>query len=465
MRCFNIALPLMCLLLAGCMVGPDYHSPISSTSSTVAYQDISAQWWTLFHSPQMNDLVQAGLKNSPTLDAATATLKQAQENLNAQIGSSLLPAINAQASGERQRGISGSSGQPTSTTSTASANIFNLYNASVNISYTLDVFGGARRQIEGLQAQVDYQNFELEAARLTLTSNIVTTAITVASLQEQIRVTQEIIQSQTEQLNIVQKQLRLGGASGSDVLTQESELATTRASLPPLKQHLAQSQDALAVLVGNFPSDFKLPQFNLNNVQLPKHIPISLPSQLVRQRPDIRAQEALLHAACAQVGVATANLYPQITLSGAYGGSALSTANLFSPANIAWNYGGTFLQPLFHGGALRAQRRAAVDAFDATAAQYRQVVLQGFQNVADSLQALQNDKDALQSEQLAESAAYRSLNITQKQYKLGGVSYLNLLTAQRQYKTAKINLIQAKATQLSDAAALFQALGGGWWHK
>jgi len=457
MRCFNIALPLLSLLLSSCMVGPDYHSPLSSTG---ACQDIPAQWWTLFHSPQINDLVQAGLKNSPTLDVATATLKQAQENLNAQIGSSLLPAVNGQASGERQRVTGASLGEEGISPTT-----YTLYNASVNITYTLDVFGGARRQIEGLQAQVDYQHFELEAARLTLTSNIVTTAIKIASLQEQIQATQEIIQSQAEQLTIVQKQLRLGGASDSDVLTQESQLATTRASLPPLRQQLAQSQDALAVLVGNFPSDFKLPEFNLNNLQLPKNIPINLPSQLARQRPDIRAQEALLHAASAQVGVATANLYPQITLSGAYGGAGLSTANLFSPANIIWNYGGTFLQPIFHGGALHAQRRGAVDAFDAAAAQYRQVVLQGFQNVEDILHALQNDKDALQSEQLAESAAHHSLNIIQKQYKLGGVSYLNLLTAQRQYQTARISLIQARATQLSDTAALFQALGGGWWHS
>ncbi|HEV2614372.1 MAG TPA: efflux transporter outer membrane subunit [Gammaproteobacteria bacterium] len=456
MRRINILLPLFSLLLSSCMVGPDYHSPDASVAKS---QDIPAQWWVVFHSPEINNLVTAGLANSPTLVAANATLKEAQENLNAQIGSSLLPAINGQASGTRQRVTTSTTGQTTSPT------IFNLYNATVNVSYTLDVFGGSRRQIEALRAQVNYQRFEFEAARLTLTSNIVTTAITIASLEEQIQATQQLIQSQKNQLNIVQKQVQLGSASGADVLTQDSELASTQATLPPLRQRLAQSQDALAVLVGQAPSDFKLLKLNLNELTLPAKLPTSLPSQLARQRPDIRAQEALLHAASAQVGVATANLYPQITLSGAYGGSGLSTANLFSPANIIWNYGGTFLQPIFHGGALLAQRRAAIDAFDQTCAQYRQVVLQGFQNVADTLQALQNDADAIKSQQLAARSAYDSLTMTQKQYKLGGVSYLNLLTAQRQYQTAKINLIQAKAAQFTDTAALFQALGGGWWQK
>jgi NodT family efflux transporter outer membrane factor (OMF) lipoprotein len=468
MRLIYTTIPLLSIALTACMVGPDYHSPAAPaakgyTSNSLPQdfamgQDIPAQWWTVFHSPALNDLIQIGLKNSPTLDAAQATLKQAQENLNAQIGTSLLPAVDAQLAGQRQRVPGATTGR------NGSANLYNLYNASINVSYTLDLFGGSRRGIEALGAQVDYQHFQLEAAYLTLTSNIVTTTITIASLQDQIKATQEIIRSQQEQLNIVKKQLRLGGASGSDVLTQQSQLALTQSSLPPLEQQLVQARDALAVLVGRFPSDFQLPEFDLNKLELPLRLPVSLPSRLACQRPDIRASDALLHAASAQVGVATANLYPQITLSGAYGVAALTTASLFTPANLAWNYGGALTQPLFHGGALRAQRRGAIDAYDQALAQYKQTVLLAFQNTADVLQALQNDKDFLKSQELAERSARDSLAITQKQYKLGGVSYLTLLTSQRQYQTAKINLIQAKAARFTDTAALFQALGGGWWH-
>lgn len=474
---------LLSIALSGCMVGPNFHSPAApetkaytaspqpkKTLSTPSVgsagksqyfadgQDIPAAWWTLFHSPALNDLIQTGLANSPTLAAAEATLRQTKETVNAQVGLALYPSVNASLSGERQRFSDATFGVNHSS-------LFNLYNASVSVTYTLDFFGGARRGIEALQAQVDYQRFQVEAAYLTLTSNIVTTAITVASLEEQLKATHELIQAQADQLVIAKKQFHLGGISGGDVYAQESQLAQTQASLPPLEQSLAQSRHALAVLIGAFPSDAHIPDFKLNSLQLPTTLPVSLPSALAHQRPDIRASEALLHAANAQIGVATANLFPQITLNGGYGWEAASPNNLFKNHAAVWSYGSTLLQPIFQGGALRAQKRAAIDAHDAAAAQYRQTVLQAFQNVADTLRALQHDAELLHSQTNAEISARKSLDLTQKQYRLGGVSYLSLLTANKQYQQAKIGKIQAQAARYTDTAALYQALGGGWWNR
>jgi len=422
-------------------------------------EDIPSEWWTLFHSDALNALICQGLANSPNLVAAQATLSAAEENLRAQIGSTMLPSISEQLDAERER----FNGATLSRANRAAT--FNVYTANTNISYTLDVFGGERRQIEALEAQVDYEHFELEAAYLTLTSNIVTSAINVASLQAQIDATQKLIQAQEQTLEIVNQQFQLGGASEADVLTQTSQLAQTRATLPPLEQSLAQAKDALAVLVGAFPSNIQIPNINLDQLTLPGELPVSLPCALVRQRPDIRAQEALAHAAMAQIGVATANLYPQITITGSEGWTANSLANFFSLPNNIWNYTGQLVQPLFEGGSLRAKRRAAIDTFHQVAAQYKQTVLQAFQNVADTLQALQNDAIALQAQQEAESSAHSSLILLQKQYQLGGVSYLSLLTAERTYEQARISYIQAQAARYSDTAALFQALGGGWWNR
>jgi len=477
---------LVSIVLAGCMVGPDFHSPASPKTNTytgsplpaktvgtktasdgeksqhfylVSGQEIPAAWWSLYHSDALNALICIGLANSPNLAAAQASLRQAEETFNAQIGTSLYPSVGVQLTGERQRlSSAGFGGDFASTT-------FNTYNASVNVSYTLDFFGAARRQIESLGAQIDYQNFLLEASYLTLTSNIVTTAVTIASLKAQIQATQQIIQSETDQLAIVKKQFNLGGASGSDVYSQETQLGQTRASLPPLEQSLAQNLHALSVLVGALPNENKYPELTLSQLHLPKNLPVSLPSSLVRQRPDIRASEALLHAASAQVGVATANLYPQITLTGAYGYENQTIANIFTAHNIAWNYGASLLQPIFNGGALRAKKRAAVAGLEQAAAQYRQTVLQAFQNVADTLRALQNDAKALKAEKEAEIAAKKTLTMTQEQFKLGGVSFLSLLIAQRQYQQTRIDLIKAQAARYADTAALFQALGGGWWNR
>lgn len=489
MRIFIVA--LNCLALAGCMVGPNFRTPtappvkrytewplppktmgapgakgLGKAQYFAAGHDIPTEWWTLFHSKPLNALICAGLANNPSLDAAKAALRQAQETYRAQVGLLLLPAINGEFGTSRQRATSLSIGAagPNASSSPAAA-IFDLYHASVSVSYVLDIFGGSRRQLEAYSAQVDYQQFQLEAAYLTLTSNIVTTVINYISLEDQIKATQAIIHSQESQLSIVKKQFELGGASQADVLAQETQLAQTRALLPPLQQNHAKAHNALAVLVGQYPCRIHLPKLTLRSLNLPVKLPLSLPSCLAHQRPDIRAQEALLHAASAEIGVATANLFPQVTLSGSYGWTGTTLGHLFKPGNLVWNYGANLLQPIFRGGALFAQRRAAMAAFDQSAALYRLTVLQAFQNVADSLEAIKNDANALLAQQKAEISAQKTLNLTEQQYRLGSLSYLALLDAQRQYQQSTINRIQAQAARLSDTAALFQALGGGWWNR
>ncbi|MGB6976636.1 MAG: efflux transporter outer membrane subunit [Gammaproteobacteria bacterium] len=481
---FLVAITLLGAGLTGCMVGPDFHSPSPPNTKTytrpplptktvniskagkagaaqyfVNGQDIPAAWWFMFHSQALNDLICQGLDNSPNLAAAEAALREAQENVTAQIGASLFPNITFQPSAERQR-FSGAAFGVNSPPTT-----FNLYNVPFNVSYTLDVFGGARRQIESLRAQVDYARFEWEAAYLTLTANTVTTAVTVASLQRQIQATQQLIQLQENQLKIVKQQFELGGASMADVLTQESQLAQTRTLLPPLEKSLAQSRHALAVLVGALPSEIQLPTIDLDKLYLPTHLPVTLPSSLVQQRPDIRESEALLHAASAQIGVATANLLPQITITGSYGWESETLNNLFTYNANLWSYTGQLTQPIFNGGSLRAKRRAAIAAYDQAAAQYRQTVLQAFQNVADSLRAIEMDAKAFKAQKQAEVAAFNTLRLTQQQFRLGGVSYLSLLTAAEQYQQALIARIRTQAARYTDTAALFQALGGGWWNR
>ena len=294
-------------------------------------EDIPAQWWALFHSPIINDLVSRGIAASPNLAAAEAALQQAQENYNAQFGTTYFPAVTAQFTPERQRFSESSIGATRVPPIT-----FNLFYVSANLSYNLDIFGGERRQLEALAAQVNYQQYELTAAYLLLTANIVTTAITEASLNDQIDATQNLINAQQQQLQIVQKQFNLGGASLADVMTQQTQLAQTEATLPPLEKSLSQTRDALAALIGTYPGELNIPQLNLNNLQLPSNLPISLPSSLVEQRPDIKASEALLHEACAQIGVATANLFPQLTLSASYGFQETALNTLFRYSSNVW---------------------------------------------------------------------------------------------------------------------------------
>ena len=470
-------------MLAGCAVGPDFRQPAApdtqsytraalpqETAATpgtggaaqrfVSEQDIPAQWWTLFQSQALDQLIRQALQDSPTLAAAQGTLRESQENLRAQYGAALAPGVDASLSATRQR-ISGAAFGPG-----GKANLFNLYNASVRVSYALDLFGGARRELESLRSQVDYQQFQLEGAYLALTANIVTTAVKEASLRAQMKATEGIVALQERQLEVVKNQFELGAVARSDVLAQQTQVAQTRATLPPLEKALALTRHQLAVLAGKLPSEAELPEFNLADLQLPQELPLSLPSSLVRQRPDIRASEALLHQASAQVGVATANMYPQLTLSASYGVESNKSRDLFNGnAPSIWNLGANLLQPLFHGGELKHRRRAAVAAYDQAAALYRETVLQAFQDVADTLRALDTDARTLKAQAEAETAARDALELTREQFQLGAVSYLSLLNAERQYHLAQVILIQAQGTRYADTAALFQALGGGWWNR
>jgi len=468
------------VLLCNCAVGPDFRSPelappghytavplpIQTASVPKAggaaqhfafAEELPGEWWALFRSPELDLMIKKGIADSPTLIAAQAALRKAQEDLRATTGSTMYPAVNAGLQATRQ--------QTSGNVNTGPSNTFNLYNASVSVSYTLDLFGGGRRQIEAYQAQVDYQRYIYEATYLTLTANIVTTAISEASLRAQISSTRDIIAAQQKQLDVLKKQLELGAVSLAAVLSQETELAMTGATLPPLEKQLNATRNALAVLIGQFPGEGKLPEFNLASLHLPESLPVSLPSLLARQRPDIRASEALLHQACAAVGVATANLYPQITLSAGYGFQAITTDLLFNGQSVAWNLGAGLLQPLFRGGELAAKRKSAIAAYDQATAQYRQTVLKAFQDVADVLRALETDARTLKAQTEAQTAAKANLDLIEKQYELGAVSYLALVIARRDYQKTQINVITAQAQRYADTAALFQALGGGWWNR
>ncbi|MGP8155174.1 MAG: efflux transporter outer membrane subunit [Smithella sp.] len=473
---------IVLVALAGCAVGPDFHSQNMATPSLytatplpsqtvntpsdsgaaqrfVFAKDLPAQWWTLFHSEALDQLIRQALSESPTLELAKAKLRESLENRKAQVGA-LFPSVDADVSVARQKMSGASFGEPN-----MDIDPFTLINASVNVSYTFDIFGGTRRQMEALQAQIEYQQFQLEGAHLTLTANIVTAAIQEASLRAQINLTIDIIEAEQKQLDVLKKQFELGAVSKMAVLSQETELAMTKAGLPLLEKQLDMTRHALSVLIGKFPGEGKMPEFSLDSLHLPESLPVSLPSLLAHQRPDIRASEALLHQACAAVGVATANLYPQITLSGGYGFQATSTDVLFSGQSIVWNLGAGLLQPIFHGGELTAKRRSAIAAYDQAVAQYRQTILKAFQDVADVLRALETDARTLHAQSQAEAAAKTALALTEKQYELGAVSYLSLLIAERDYQNTHINVITARAQRYADTAALFQALGGGWWNR
>jgi NodT family efflux transporter outer membrane factor (OMF) lipoprotein len=471
---------LLTLTVAGlcsCAVGPNFKKPDApkvtdylaqplqpqtgaDAQQYVAGKDIPGQWWTLFHSPALDELVQQSLKSNPTLQAAQATLRQANENVAAQKGA-FFPQVQAGYDFSRNRDPTGTL-QPTLN---SGAPIYNLHTAQVSVSYMFDFFGLNRRQVESLQAQADAQRYQLEAAYLTLTSNVVTAAIQEASLRAQIAATTEILNSERESARILRHQFDLGSIAQTDVMAQDAAVANLEATLPPLEKQLAVQRHLLAALAGRFPSDEPSQKFELDALTLPVEIPLSVPSALVRQRPDVLSAEAQLHTASAELGVATANLFPQISLTGALGGTSTVFSQLFASGNSYWSVGGSLTQTLFEGGTLIHERRAAAAALDAAGAQYRAVVLAAFQNVADALTALQLDADAVNANLKAEQAAAESLKATRHNVELGLASYLALLSAQQQYSQAVLNLAQARANRYSDTAALLQALGGGWWNR
>jgi len=469
--------------LAGCAVGPNFHSPAppattqytrgqqpqvttdspvpgGGAQTLVADRDIPADWYSLFQSEPLDDLVRRALHDSPTVEAAKAALRSAEATYIAERGALLLPRADGQFGVTRQRSSSAAFGIPSLPSST-----FTLYNAAVNVSYRLDIFGASRRQVEEFRAQADFQRWELEAANLTLTGNVVTTAFDVASLRDQLTAVNDVVAAETEQYRVVQRQFDVGGASKSDVLSQQAQLAQARTVVPGLEKALAQAQHRLAVLAGRTPDDASVPDFVLDGFTLPEQLPVSVPAKLVRQRPDVQAAEAQLHQATAAVGLATANLLPQLNLTGSIGSESVTAGGLFGAGTGTWSAGASLLQPLFHGGELRYKRRAAVADLERADAQYRQTVLAALQEVADTLRALEADARSLRAQVEAEQAAADALEIAKKQFQVGGISYVSVLNAQRLFLQARQSRVQAQAARYSDSAALFQALGGGWWNR
>ncbi len=470
------------LLTAGCVVGPKFKkpappdvggytpTPISTTNSTanvaggeaqhlVKGQDIPGEWWILFHSKPLNALIERSLKANPDLKAAQAALIVARENMLAQRGF-YYPNVTGGFSATRAK----SANDLSPVTNTSALN-YSLYTPQVSVSYVPDVFGLNRRTVESLQAQEQEARFALAATHITLSANVAAGAIEEASLRGQINATDEIITINTNMLKILRDQYKKGYASALDVAAQESQLAQVVATMPPLLKQLAQQRDLLAVLSGGFPNQDLTEEFELSNLQLPQELPLSLPSQLVEQRPDVRQAEENLHSASAQVGIAVANRLPTIALTADAGSMAVVFTHMFSGGNGFWDLGAGITQPIFDGRTLLHRERAAQAAYTQAAEQYRSTVLTAFQNVADTLHALQQDADALQAAAAAKNAASVTLDLSRKQYQSGYVSYLALLSAEQAYQQALINLVQAQANRYADTAALFQALGGGWWNR
>lgn len=470
------------LLLAGCAVGPDFTPPAppqfsrytegpqpSRTSSAdtrngtaqvfVRGRDIPGEWWRVFHSPALSRVVKQALEANPGLQAAVAALRVADENRQAQLGK-FFPQVQANFNATRQQTPASLAPVPAS-----GATVFNLYTAQVLVSYTLDVWGQNRRAVENLQALEDVQRFQVEAAYLTLTSNVVVAAIQEASLRGQIEATNRLIEINSKMLETLRNQFDKGYASRSDVAVQEAALAQARATLPPLRKQLAQQRDLIAALTGQPPSAGPRETFTLASLHLPTDLPLSLPSQLVEQRPDVRGAEEQLHAAGALVGVSIANMLPNLTLSGTGGYQSTQLASLLSPENLFFTLAGNATQTVFDGFTLLHQKRAAEAAFNEAAWQYRATVITAFQNVADSLRALQNDADALKAARDFERAAGISLNLSQQQLQSGNANILLLLNAQQTSAQAALGVVQAQANRLADTVALYQALGGGWWNR
>jgi len=465
------------LSLCAC-VGPNFHrpaapsvdrytaEPMSDTTSAapgaggaaqrfLAGQDVPRNWWTLFGSEELDALVSQALRGNPDVASAQAALRQANENTAAQRGS-YAPTVQASFQGSRNRDATGVV-QPTLQSGSP---LYSLYTPQVTVSYVPDIFGANRRAVESLAAQAEAARYQLDATYLTLTANVVSTAVQEAGLRAQIAGTQQVIALERESLAVMRRQLDLGAIAEADVYSQEAALAQLEGMLPPLDKQLHQTRDQLAVLTGQLPADFHAAPLDLDRLVLPADLPLGVPSQLVERRPDVRAAEAQLHSATAQVGVAIANLLPQVTITGDLGSTATFFSDLFRPGTGFWSIGATATQTLFAGGTLIHRKRAAEAALDQAGAQYRSAVLTAFQNVADALHALDADAAAQAAAGTAASAAERSLSVSRRQLELGSVNYLALVVAEQSYQQAVVSLAQARANRYSDTAALFQALGG-----
>jgi NodT family efflux transporter outer membrane factor (OMF) lipoprotein len=475
---------LLASLLGGCVVGPNFHTPAppkaggytayplpAATAATpgvtggeaqrfVSGADIPADWWTLFHSPALDALVRQALANNPNLKAAQAALIAAHENTRATHGA-YAPKVSAGVGITRERDPSGALAPVPSN----NAFLYTLVTPQLSVSYMPDVFGLNRRSVEAAAAQEQASRYEMIATDIALSANVVAAAVEEASLEDQIDATRALIDIDRKMLGILQYQKKKGYAGGLDLAAQQAQLAQLEASLPPLAKQLDQQHNLMAVLTGRFPSEAPADRFTLASLSLPQDLPVSLPSTLVAQRPDVLQAEANMHAASAQVGVATANRLPNITLSANAGSTALAIGQVFGPGTGFWNLGAALLAPIFDGGTLLHQQRGARALYTQAAEQYRATVLTAFQNVADSLTALDQDARALKANAAAADAARTTLDLARLQYKDGYAAYLSVLNAEQGYQQARLALVQAQAARFADTAALFQALGGGWWQR
>jgi len=473
---------LALLITIGCAVGPNFKRPAApnvpgytpglpastSTSPNVTGgeaqtfaqgRDIPGDWWTLFHSKPLNDLIERSLKNNPDLKSSQAALLVARENTLAQRGA-YYPSVSGSFSATRAKTSNELSPVPN-----ASVFQYSLFTPEVSVSFVPDVFGLNRRTVESLKAQQEQARFVLAATNITLSSNVAAAAIQEASLRAQIDATNQLIEINTNMLHVLQKQFIAGYVGRLDVAAQEAQLAQVAATLPPLLKQLAQQRDLLSVLSGGYPNEDLVEKFELSSLQLPQELPLSLPSKLVEQRPDVLQAEENLHSASALIGVARANRLPSFNLTGDIGSMALAFGNIFSAGNGFRDVTGSVTQPIFQGGTLMHRERAARAAYVQADEQYRSTVLTAFQNVADTLHALEQDADGLKAAVAARDAAKVTLDLTTRQMQAGYVSYLALLSAEQAYQQAVINLVQAQSNRYADTAALFQALGGGWWNR
>ncbi len=497
----NSMLCCLLLVLSGCTAGPDFKRPAAPTATGytpsaaaqetvsaptvhgevqkfVPAQDIPFEWWTLFQSPQLDALIKRAMQANPNIEAAQAALRQAQEYTNAQQGY-FYPTVGASYSPSRNK-LAGNMGgnspgqQGNGTVIQTYSNpagpkyngpaYYNFHVAQLTVGYVPDVFGMNRRLVESAQAQLEMQKMQLEATYITLASNVVAAAIQEASLRAQIAAQLQIVSLNQQASEIVRNQFKLGYVSEMEVTQQQMTAAQAQQALVPLQQQLEQTRNLLRALAGNTPDQDVEETFTLESLHLPQALPLSLPSKLVEQRPDVRSAEAQLHYASAQYGVAVANTLPQFAITGAIGGMASTPSWMFKNGGGFFNLTGDIAQTIFDGGTLRAKSRAAQQGLAQAAAQYRSVVMAALQNVADALYVIQSDAQALKAAAEAAQAASKLSELTRKQYEAGYVDFQTALLAQQNEQLASINLIQAQTNRLGDTAALFQALGGGWWN-
>jgi NodT family efflux transporter outer membrane factor (OMF) lipoprotein len=464
--------------MAGCAVGPNFHRPPPPSTShytngrdptaTVSAHGtaqrfdtaatVSADWWKLFRSPQLDTIIREGISHNPGLAAAQASLRASQNDLRSGYGI-FFPSVNAEAAATRERYSPALLGQ------SAESHVFDIFTLSTSVNYALDLFGGQRRLVEGLRAQTEVALADERATYLALAANIVNTAIAQAAYRAEIEATGQLIELQKEQVGIARVQADSGTVPYSNVLSLQSQLASYEATIPQLEQKLTQGDDLLAALAGQMPGEWQATPLRLDDLTLPDTLPVSLPSNLVRQRPDILAAEATAHAASAGIGVATAAMLPSITLSGGLQSASNSTANLFTANAKAWSVGANATAPLFEGGALWFKRKAAIEQYDQAMALYRQTVLGAFEQIADTLRALDHDAAVLLAQDEALSTAGQALHLISANYESGIATYLDVLNADAQYRQAKIAQVQAIAVRYQDTVALFAALGGGWWNS